>query len=169
MPKFVRKPLVFLLMLLFSLSACQRYQTYTDSSLGFTINHPTYWEPYQGEPDEGVWFNAKEQGDVTIWIRVFDEVSAATAVDSVQLQVDEYLKDIELLSGVQMSTYEHAKYDIASAFYIIQAANVPFEMEIYTIVIQNSDRMAVIFTIGDGYEPEKAAEAIIDSFDFLPQ
>jgi len=168
-PKFVRKLLVFLLMLFFSLSACQRYQTYTDSSLGFTINHPTYWEPYQGEPDEGVWFNAKEQGDVTIWIRVFDEVSAATAVDSVQLQVDEYLKDIEPLSEVQISTYEHAKYDIASAFYIIQAANVPFEIEIYTIVIQNSDRMAVIFTAGDGYEPEKAAEAIINSFEFLAE
>lgn len=85
-----------------------------------------------------------------------------------QLEVDDYLKEIELLSEVQISTYEHAKYDIASAFYIVQAANVPFKIEIYTIVIQNSDRMAVIFTAGDGYEPEKAAEVIIDSFDFLP-
>lgn len=167
MPGSVWKTALFLLLLAVPLSACQQYERYTNTSLGFIIDHPVYWSPYEPTPSEGVAFIAKNEGDVTIWIRVFDEVSAVTAVESLNIQVDEYLEGIEPLTEVMISTHEHSEYEIASAQFTVQSSNTPFEIDIYSVVIQSPDKMAVIYAVGDGFEPERAAEAIIHSFEFL--
>ena len=167
MPGSVWKTALFLLLVAVPLSACQQYETYTNTSLGFTFDRPVYWSPYEPPSSEGVAFIAKNEGDVTIWIRVFDEVSAITAIESLNIQVDEYLEGTEPLTEVMISTHEHSEYEIASAQFTVPSSNTMFEIDIYSVVIQNRDKMAVIYAVGDGFEPEKAAEAIINSLEFL--
>jgi len=158
-------------MLFVLLAACQRYETYTNSSLGFTIDHPQYWEPGEAKSGEGIGFQAKDQGDAGIWIRVFDEVSAPTAQESLQIQVSDWLEqeEIEPLTEMIIATHERSIYDVASAQFTVPSSNTMFNIDFFNIVIQTSDRMAVIFIGGDGLEPEKAGEAIINSFEFLPR
>lgn len=162
---------LWLILFVVVLSCCQASPIYSNSRLGFSIEHPKHWEIDQVKEDTtGTVFYAKDTGDATIWIQVFNELSAPTALESLQIRLGKWISknDIQVLSDIDVSTPEHPRYDMAVAELTIQAFNPAFKIDYYVIVMQTTDRMAVVLIGGDGTEPTKAAQIIIDSFEFLP-
>ncbi len=152
------------------LSGCKINNSYTSQDSDFTFNFPNHWELVE-ESQENVEFVSKDEGDATISIMEVEEPAAPTAKESVMLLLNEELEEWPLVEGssFSISEIEHPQYDVAMA-HIKTTSTIPgpFPYDYYLVVTQTSSRMAVFRTAGDGREPIKAIQIIIDSFEFLP-
>lgn len=170
MYKIIGKENIWLLLAIFTgilLSGCQWDETYSNRDLPFTFRHPNYWELVE-ESTKNVEFLSQGSGSAAISITEADEVVAPTAKESLTIQLNYLLgESTKGITSVDVTEVEHPQYDVAMA-HVTYSPHTIFAYDYYLVVIQNISRMVVLRTGGNGTEPAKAMQTLIDSFEFLP-
>lgn len=158
-----------------TLVGCQMTEPYANSDLRISFEHPAYWEMIE-ESQTKVLFQAKHKkdGDVSILLQRYDDVQNSLDSQTIlEMQVDELLRNgnITLLDEIHFTVYDHPDYDIViaqSTDAYTFVGNIRFSVHFHEIVIRDAENIILVSILGDGLEPAKASDLIVNSLEFVP-